>query len=102
MADITYVATWSGFAYAALVTDVFSRRIVGWSMAPHLRAELVIDALEMAHQRSVYRRHRRAIQRPANDHHPVLAQTVELDVDPPRTTASVRLCAPSLERMVLT
>jgi putative transposase len=48
IADITYVATWSGFAYAAFVTDVFSRRIVGWRVANSLRADLALDALEMA------------------------------------------------------
>jgi putative transposase len=48
VADITYVPTWAGFLYLAVVLDVFSRRIVGWSMASHLRAELVIDALDMA------------------------------------------------------
>jgi putative transposase len=48
IADITYVATWSGFAYAAFVIDVFSRRIVGWRVANTLRADLALDALEMA------------------------------------------------------
>jgi len=48
VADITYVPTWAGFLYLAVVLDVFSRRIVGWSMASHLRTELVIDALDMA------------------------------------------------------
>jgi putative transposase len=48
VADITYVATWSGFAYVAFVTDVFSRSIVGWRVAKTLRAELALDALEMA------------------------------------------------------
>jgi putative transposase len=48
VADITYVATWSGFAYTAFVTDVYSRRIVGWRVANHLRADLALDALEMA------------------------------------------------------
>jgi putative transposase len=48
VADITYVATWSGFAYAAFVTDVFSRRIVGWRVSNTLRADLALDALEMA------------------------------------------------------
>jgi putative transposase len=48
IADITYVATWSGFAYAAFVTDVFSRRILGWRVSNHLRADLALDALEMA------------------------------------------------------
>jgi len=48
IADITYVATWSGFAYTAFVTDVFSRRILGWRTATTLRADLALDALEMA------------------------------------------------------
>jgi putative transposase len=48
VADLTYVATWSGFAYTAFVIDVFSRRIVGWRVAATLRAELALDALEMA------------------------------------------------------
>ncbi|MBV9285314.1 MAG: IS3 family transposase, partial [Acidimicrobiia bacterium] len=48
VADITYVATWSGFAYTAFVTDVFSRMIVGWRVANTLRADLALDALEMA------------------------------------------------------
>lgn len=47
-ADITYVPTGEGWLYLAVVLDVFSRRIVGWAMADHLRTELVIDALEMA------------------------------------------------------
>ncbi|MGZ6589865.1 MAG: IS3 family transposase [Solirubrobacteraceae bacterium] len=47
-ADITYISTWEGFLYLAHVQDLFSRLIVGWSMADHLRAELAIDALEMA------------------------------------------------------
>ncbi len=48
VADITYVPTWQGFLYVAVVLDVFSRRVVGWSMAGHLRTELILDALEMA------------------------------------------------------
>jgi putative transposase len=47
-ADITYVPTWQGFVYLAVVLDVFSRRIVGWAMADHMRTELVTDALAMA------------------------------------------------------
>jgi putative transposase len=47
-ADITYISTWEGFLYLAHAQDLFSRLIVGWSMADHLRAELVVDALEMA------------------------------------------------------
>jgi len=48
VADITYVPTWEGFLYLAVVLDVWSRRIVGWAMAGHLRTELVLDALDMA------------------------------------------------------
>jgi len=48
VADLTYVATWAGFAYVALVIDAFSRMIVGWRVATTLRAELALDALEMA------------------------------------------------------
>lgn len=48
VADITYVPTWAGFLYLAVVLDAYSRRIVGWAMAPHLRSELVVDALNMA------------------------------------------------------
>jgi putative transposase len=48
VADITFVPTANGFLYLAVVLDAWSRRIVGWAMANHLRAELVVDALEMA------------------------------------------------------
>jgi putative transposase len=48
VADITFVATWSGFAYVAFVTDVFARRIVGWRVARSMRTDLVLDALEQA------------------------------------------------------
>ena len=48
VADITFVQTASGFLYLAVVLDAWSRKIVGWSIANHLRAELVFDALEMA------------------------------------------------------
>jgi len=48
VADITYLRTWEGWLYLVAVQDVFSRRIVGWSMADHMRTELVTDALEMA------------------------------------------------------
>lgn len=47
-ADITYLKTWEGWVYLAAVQDLYSRRIVGWSMADHMRAELVVDALQMA------------------------------------------------------
>jgi putative transposase len=61
VADITYVPTWAGFLYLAVVLDAFSRRIVGWAMANYLRTALVLEALNMA----VWRR------RPATDviHH---------------------------------
>ena len=42
VADITYVPTWAGFLYLAVVIDAFSRRVVGWAMATHLRTELVL------------------------------------------------------------
>ena len=48
VADITYVPTWAGFLYLAVVLDAFSRRIVGWSMATTLATRLVLDALNMA------------------------------------------------------
>jgi len=48
VADITYIPTWAGFLYLAVVVDAWSRRIVGWAMASHLRTELVLDALNMA------------------------------------------------------
>jgi putative transposase len=48
VADITYIPTLAGFLYLAVVVDAWSRRVVGWSMAVHLRTELVLDALNMA------------------------------------------------------
>jgi putative transposase len=48
VADITYVATWAGFVYVAFVSDLFSRRIVGWRASTSLRADLALDALEQA------------------------------------------------------
>ena len=46
--DITYLRTWEGWLYLCAVQDAFSRRVVGWSMADHMRSELVVDALQMA------------------------------------------------------
>ena len=46
--DITYIATWEGWAYLATVIDLASRRVVGWALADHMRTELVEDALTMA------------------------------------------------------
>ena len=48
VADITYIPTATGFVYLAVVLDVWSRRVVGWSMATHLRTQLVLAALDMA------------------------------------------------------
>ncbi len=48
VADITYIPTWMGFLYLAVVLEGFSRRIIGWAMTDHLRAALVVDALDMA------------------------------------------------------
>jgi len=48
VADLTYVATWRGFAYVAFVVDVFARMIVGWRVSSSLRSDLALDALEQA------------------------------------------------------
>jgi putative transposase len=48
VAGITYTDTARGFAYTAFITDLFSRKIAGWQVADHLRADLALDALEMA------------------------------------------------------
>ena len=48
VADITYLRSWEGWLYLVAVQDAYSRRIVGWSMADHIRADLVVDALNMA------------------------------------------------------
>jgi transposase InsO family protein len=48
VSDFTYVATWTGFVYAALVVDVFARRIVGWRVSASMRTDFVLDALEQA------------------------------------------------------
>jgi len=46
--DLTYVATWAGVAYVCFITDAYSRMIVGWRVATHMRTQMVLDALEMA------------------------------------------------------
>ena len=46
--DVTYVATWAGMGYVCFITDVYSRMIVGWRVAGHMRTDMVLDALEMA------------------------------------------------------
>jgi len=48
VADITYISTWAGLLYLAVVVDAWSRRVIGWAMASHLRTELVLEALNMA------------------------------------------------------
>jgi putative transposase len=48
VADITYVPTWAGFLYLAVMLDAYSRRIVGWATSTSLETELVLDALNMA------------------------------------------------------
>ncbi len=50
VADITYIPTWAGFLYLAVVVDAWSRRVIGWAMDAHLRTELVLAALDMAVQ----------------------------------------------------
>lgn len=46
--DLTYVPTWAGFAYVCFIVDAFSRMIVGWRVAPNMKKEMVLDALDMA------------------------------------------------------
>ena len=48
--DLTFVSTWAGTGYVCFIIDAFSRRIVGWRVAAHMRTEMVLDALEMARQ----------------------------------------------------
>jgi len=46
--DLTYVPTWAGVAYVCFITDAYSRQIVGWRVAAHMRTTMVLDAIEMA------------------------------------------------------
>ena len=62
VADITYIPTWAGFLYLAIVLDVWSRKIVGWCIEPHLRTDLVLDRTEHS-ARSASTGSRRASQR---------------------------------------
>jgi len=62
--DITYIRTWQGFLYLAVVMDLYARKIIGWSMKPALAKELVLDALVMA----VWRRNPRARVLGHSDH----------------------------------
>ena len=52
-ADITYVWTWEGWLYLAVVLDLFARRVVGWAVQPHLQTALALEALQMALGRRV-------------------------------------------------
>ena len=70
VADITYIPTWAGFLYLAVVLDAWSRRVVGWAMATHLRTELVLDALNMA-----------LTQRRPDARHPSLRPGLSVHVD---------------------
>ena len=63
LSDFTYVATWAGFVYVALVIDAFARRIVGWRVSRSMQAQLVLDALEQALH------HRRPAERAGLVHH---------------------------------
>jgi putative transposase len=65
VADITYVPTWAGSLYLAVVVDAWSRRAVGWAMATHLRTSLVLDALQMA----IRQRNPKGVATPGVDHH---------------------------------
>lgn len=55
MTDITYIRTWEGWLYLAVVVDLFSRKVIGWSMKASLARDLVLDALLMAAWRRKYR-----------------------------------------------
>lgn len=55
--DITYVRTWAGWLYLATVIDCATRKVIGWSMAEHMRASLVVDALQMAAGRGQLEKH---------------------------------------------
>lgn len=65
VADLTYVRTWSGFCYVAFITDVFSRRIVGWQASRSLRTDLALDALEQA----IWERNRTGVDLDGLIHH---------------------------------
>lgn len=51
VSDITYIRTWEGWVYLAVILDLYSRRVVGWAAADHMRTELVVEALQMAVRR---------------------------------------------------
>jgi putative transposase len=57
VADLTYVSTWSGFAYVAFVTDAYARRILGWRVSSTMATSMVLDAIEQA----IWTRHREGV-----------------------------------------
>lgn len=57
VADLTYVSTWSGFAYVAIVTDAYARRILGWRVAATMTTTMVLDSIEQA----IWNRHREGV-----------------------------------------
>jgi putative transposase len=83
LADITYLRSWEGWLYLAAVQDAYSRAIVGWSMADHMRTELVVDALNMA-------LHRRRPDRGLVHHSDQGSQYVSLPSHPVPTGHSIR------------
>ncbi len=62
MADFTYLRCWQGTVFFSFVLDVFSRRVVGWQFASHMRTDLVLDALRMALTRHRYSRSTRCCE----------------------------------------
>jgi hypothetical protein len=68
--DITYIRTWEGWLYLATVIDLASRRVVGWAMADHMRAELVCDALRMAIEKRRASSHRSSSSASTAKHYP--------------------------------
>jgi putative transposase len=67
--DITYIRTWEGWLYLATVLDCFSKKVMGYAMAEHMRAELVSDALRMAARNVPFRRGETIFHGRAGRHH---------------------------------
>src|SRR5262249_20916117 len=106
VADITYIPTWAGFLYLAVVLDVYSRRIVGWSMATTLASQLVLDALDMALQtrrpQGVIHHSDQGSQggfKRSSQHDTLLAYRSTSVTDPSGLRFSVMLLWPDLERI---
>ena len=95
--DLTYIRTWVGFAYLALVIDVFARRIVGWALATHMRTDLPLEALEMA----IWTRQRAGIQNLTGLIHHGDSETVPagvLRVPDPHSDGHDRMLVPGAPR----